>query len=81
MPIFACKDASGATSITNRKSAMAGKVCTEYSADGTPSPAVGPQAAAPGAGRYRSYCPDTRKYFPDTKTCAGWLKVVSDAVR
>lgn len=68
---YICKDSSGRTSVTNRKEHTVGKVCDEQFVAGSP----------PEASRYRYYCPDVRKYYPDAKTCASaWLKVVPDGV-
>jgi hypothetical protein len=95
-PFYICKDASGGTSITNRKEATVGKDCDEQpvqsaqppggsipqppSRGSAPAIPRGPYAAQDPL-RYRSYCPDTRKYYPDVKTCASaWLKVVPDGV-
>jgi hypothetical protein len=79
-PIYACRDANGRTTYTNRKEDTAGKDCSEQSIQ--PSQ---PQAAAKGpyaateATRYRYFCPDTRKYYPEINTCdSAWLKVVPD---
>ncbi len=45
-----------------------------------PASPRGPYAAE-DAYRYRFYCPDTRKYYPEVSTCASaWLKVVPDGV-
>ncbi len=95
-PIYFCKDSSGRTHITNRKEATVGKDCNEEpiqsyrpsSGAYPPPPNSGSARASPrgpyaaqDASRYRSYCPDTRKYYPDVKTCASaWLKVVPDGV-
>jgi hypothetical protein len=94
-PIYFCKDSRGRTHITNRKEATVGKDCDEEpvqsyppssgaypppTSSAAPASPRGPYAAQ-DALRYRSYCPDTRKYYPDVKTCASaWLKVVPDGV-
>jgi len=41
-----------------------------------PSAQPGPYSVEQGL-QYRYYCPDTRRYYPDTKACAsGWLTVL-----
>jgi hypothetical protein len=93
-PIYFCKDSSGRVSVTNRKEDTVGKDCSERlvqsslppggsyrpppSSGSVPAIPRGPYAAQ-DASRYRFYCPDTRKYYPDVNTCdSAWLKVVPD---
>jgi len=74
-PIYSCRDASGRTSITNRPEDMAGRDCRELSAQSAPPP--GGSYRAQEAQRYRFFCPDSRKYYPETNYCnSAWLKVV-----
>lgn len=92
-PIYFCKDGSGRTSVTNRREDMVGKDCSEQPAQSAAPPggSYGPAArsgsavspsgpyAAQDALRYRFYCPDTRKYYPEVNNCvSAWLKVVPD---
>ena len=95
-PVYVCKDSSGRTSITNRKEGTIGMECNEQSdqnslpsgdsysppqRSGSAPPSPRGPYAAQDAFRYRFYCPDTRKYYPDVKSCASdWLKVVHDGV-
>jgi hypothetical protein len=95
-PIYFCKDGSGRTNVTNRKEDTVGKDCNELpvqrstppggsyrpppSSGSAPASPRGPYAAQ-DALRFRFYCPDTRKYYPDVNTCdSAWLKVVPDGV-
>jgi hypothetical protein len=80
-PIYFCRDANGRTSVTNRREDTAGKNCSlqDQAASPPPQRAKGPYAAQ-DALRYRFFCPDTRKYYPEINTCASaWLKVVPDS--
>ena len=95
-PIYVCKDRSGRTSITNREEGTVGMECNEQPGQDSPPPAgsnsppqrsgsapLSPRGpyAVQDAFRYRFYCPDTKKYYPDVKSCASdWLKVVQDGV-
>jgi len=76
--IYSCRDASGRTSITNRPEDMAGKDCREISVQNAPPP--GGSYRAQEATRYRFFCPDSRKYYPEVNYCnSAWLKVVPDS--
>ena len=93
-PIYFCKDSSGRTNITNRKEATVGKDCDEEPVQSAlprggsypPPPSSGSAPASPrgpyaaqDALRYRFYCPDTRKYYPDVNKCSSaWLRVIPD---
>jgi len=95
-PIYICKDSSGRTTLTNRKQDTVGKNCSERPAriskppgnvyGSTPTSGLTPASpkgpyAAQDALRYRFYCPDTRKYYPEVNECTlAWLKVVPDGV-
>ncbi len=79
-PIYFCRDASGRTSVTNRKEDTIGKDCNTQSDQSSlpPRSAKGPYAAQ-DALRYRFFCPDSRKYYPEVNVCSSaWLKVVPD---
>jgi hypothetical protein len=79
-PIYACRDASGRMVYTNRKEDTAGKDCSSQTIQPSQPQAAakGPYAAA-DATRYRYFCPDTRKYYPEVNTCdSAWLKVVPE---
>ena len=91
-PIYSCRDGNGRTYVTNRKEDTIGKDCVELSVQNTPAPrasnrppattasATGPYAAQ-DALRYRFFCPDTRKFYPEVNICdAAWLKVVPNDV-
>ena len=93
-PIYFCKDSSGHTNVTNRKEDTVGRDCSEQAVQSSKPPG-GPYRPLPSSGsapaspkgpyaaqdalRYRFYCPDTRKYYPDVNICdSAWLKVVPD---
>ncbi len=78
-PLYVCKDDGGRTTLTNRKEDTVGKYCMERStrASSPPGAAKGPYAIE-NATRYRYFCPDSRKYYPEVNICAAWLKVVPD---
>ena len=77
-PIYSCRDASGRTSITNRPEDMVGRDCREISVQSAPPP--GGSYRAQEAARYRFFCPDSRKYYPEINYCnSAWLKVVPDS--
>ena len=80
-PIYVCRDANGRTTVTNRPEDTVGLNCTEQGSQAArPAAAAQGPYAAQNALRYRYYCPDTRKYYPEVNICdSAWLKVVPDS--
>jgi hypothetical protein len=95
-PIYVCKDSSGRTTLTNRKEDTVGMNCSERPVQNA-KPPVSTYSSPPRSGsapasprgpyvaqdafRYRFYCPDTRKYYPEVNECTpAWLKVVPDGL-